>query len=334
MPDSHPKERRWPDSGITRIPFWVYADPEIYRLEQERVFGGKSWNYVALEAEVPEPGDFKRSFVGEKPVVVNRDLDGGVNVVVNRCAHRGVQFCKAQRGNAKEFMCPYHQWVYDLKGNLIGVPFRRGTERPWRHAGRLRIRRPWPANPERGRAQRRRSSPPSTHGMESFEDYLGPSMLGYFDRVFDGRPLRLLGYQRQRIPSNWKLMFENIKDPYHASLMHVFLVSFGLFRADNPSQVRMDASGRHSILASIRGEQKLDDSTAQMASFKEVLELNDPSLLTPIREFEEYTVVMQTLWPNLIVQQQSNTLATRHMVPRGPGAFDLHWTYFGYAGRR
>ena len=81
--------------------------------------------------------------------------------------------------------------------------------------------------------------------VESFEDYLGPSMLGYFDRVFDGRPLRLLGYQRQRNPSNWKLMFENITDPYHASLMHVFLVTFGLFRADNPSQVRMDASGRH-----------------------------------------------------------------------------------------
>ena len=106
MHDSQPKERRWPEGGIMRIPFWVYTNPEIYRLEQERVFGGKSCNYVALEAEIPGPGDFKRSFVGEKPVVVIRDTEGGVNVVVNRCAHRGVQFCKAQRGNAKEFMCP------------------------------------------------------------------------------------------------------------------------------------------------------------------------------------------------------------------------------------
>ena len=331
MPDTLPTERRWPEGGITRVPFWVYTDPDIYRLEQERIFAGKSWNYVALEVEIPGPGDFKRSFVGDRPVVVVRDDEGGVNVVVNRCAHRGVQFCKNQRGNAKEFTCPYHQWVYDLKGNLIGVPFRRGLK---------------------GQGGMPDDFDLADHGLqtlcvsvrggvvfasfdrsvESFEDYLGPSMLAYFDRLFDGRALRLLGYQRQRIPSNWKLMFENLKDPYHASLMHVFLVTFGLFRADNPAKVQMDAHGRHAVQASIKGEQKLDDSTAQMASFKEVLELNDPSLLTPVREFEEYTVVMQTLWPNLIVQQQSNTLATRHIVPRGPGAFDLHWTYFGYEG--
>ena len=53
-----------------------------------------------------------------------RDREGSVNVVENRCAHRGVQFCQKHLGNAAEFMCPYHQWTYDLKGNLIGVPFR------------------------------------------------------------------------------------------------------------------------------------------------------------------------------------------------------------------
>lgn len=331
MPDTHSTERRWPEGGNARIPFWLYTDPEIYRLEQERVFAGKSWNYVALEAEIPEPGDFKRSFAGDRPVVVVRGQGGGVNVVVNRCAHRGVQFCKAQRGNAKEFTCPYHQWVYDLEGNLLGVPFRRGLKGQggmpddfdFADHGLQTLRV----------AVRGGAVFASFDGaVESFEDYLGPSMLGYFDRVFDGRPLTLLGYQRQRVPSNWKLMFENLKDPYHASLMHVFLVTFGLFRADNPSKVQMDESGRHAVQASVKGEQKLDDSTAQMASFKDVLELNDPGMLTPIREFEEYTVVMQTIWPNLIIQQQSNTLATRHIVPRGPGAFDLHWTYFGYEG--
>ena len=72
------------------------------------------------------------------------------------------------------------------------------------------------------------------------DEYLGETMLGWFDRVFDGRDLELLGYMRQRVPANWKLMFENIKDPYHASLLHVFLVTFGLFRADNPSVTEMD----------------------------------------------------------------------------------------------
>src|SRR5262245_65138757 len=101
----------------------------------------------------------------------------------------------------------------------------------------------------------------------SFEEYLGPSMLFYFDRVFDGRALRVLGYMRQRIRSNWKLMFENIKDPYHASLLHVFLVTFGLFRADQPSEVLLDDSGRHAALISRRGEQKMSDGTAEMKSF-------------------------------------------------------------------
>src|SRR5581483_1446446 len=168
--------------------------------------------------------------------------------------------------------------------------------------------------------------------LEPLADYLGETILGLFDRVFDGRPLRVLGYSRQLIPANWKLMFENIKDPYHASLLHVFLVTFGLFRADQPSAVKMDETGMHSVLVSSKGEQKASEGTADMKSFKADFKLNDPKLLTPVREFPgEATVVMQTVWPNLIVQQQSNTLATRQLVPRGPQAFELVWTFFGYA---
>ena len=62
----------------------------------------------------------------------------------------------------------------------------------------------------------------------SFEDYLGPEVLPFFDRVFHGRELKLLGYSRQRIPANWKLMQENIKDPYHPGLLHTWFVTFGL----------------------------------------------------------------------------------------------------------
>ena len=156
-------------------------------------------------------------------------------------------------------------------------------------------------------------------------------MLPLFDRVFDGRALRVLGYMRQRIRSNWKLMFENIKDPYHASLLHVFLITFGLFRADQPSAVRLDDSGRHAALISQRGEQSASAGTAEMRSFIADLTLHDPRLLQPRKEFPgDATVVIQTIWPNLIVQQQSNTLATRQLVPRGPQAFDLIWTFFGY----
>src|SRR5213078_467438 len=117
--------------------------------------------------------------------------------------------------------------------------------------------------------------------MPALEDYLGQTNLGWFDRVFDGRQLKLLGNARQIVPANWKLMFENIKDPYHASLLHVFLVSFGLFRADQPSQVKMDATGRHAALMSQKGEQKAGEATAEMKSFKEDFKLHDPTLLQP-----------------------------------------------------
>ena len=112
-------------------------------------------------------------------------------------------------------------------------------------------------------------------------------------------------------------MFENIKDPYHATVLHVFLVSFGLFRADNPA----DAHGRHRPAQCARVERREATASADIAGLETFrrLTLDDPRLLEPVREFPgEVTVVMQTLWPNLIVQQQSNTLAVRHIVPATP----------------
>lgn len=324
-------DRSWPQEGPTRVPYWVYSGRDIYEREQECIFAGRAWNYVGLRAEVPNAGDFKTTFIGDKPVVLTRDEDGGLNVVVNRCAHRGVAFCKHAWGNTREFMCPYHQWVYDLKGNLMGIPFRRGVNR---QGGMPRDFKLEDNGLQSLKVTERNGVIFASfdEATEPLEDYLGPSMLALFDRVFDGRELRVLGHMRQRTPSNWKLMFENIKDPYHASLLHVFLVTFGLFRADQPSEVKMDETGRHGALISRKGEQKASTETAEMKSFKADMVLNDPALLTPVKEFPgDATVVMQTIWPNLIVQQQSNTLATRQIVTRGPNAFDLHWTFFGYA---
>jgi salicylate 5-hydroxylase large subunit len=202
---------------------------------------------------------------------------------------------------------------------LIGVPFRRG----YRGQGGM------PADFRLEEHGLQRLSVACRHGVvfasfssdpEPFDRYLGETMLGYFDRVFAGRELVVLGYLRQRIPSNWKLMFENIKDPCHASLLHVFLVTFGLFRLDQKSAIEMDATGRHGVLVSRRGEQQENEATRQMRAFKPNFALRDPRLLEPEREFSgEVTVVMQTLWPNLIVQQQSNTLAMRQIVPIDAG---------------
>lgn len=74
-------------------------------------------------------GDLKTTTLGERPVVVVRSGLDEVSVVENRCAHPGVKFCQVRFGHATELLCPYHQWAYDLQGNLIGVPFRRGVRK-------------------------------------------------------------------------------------------------------------------------------------------------------------------------------------------------------------
>src|SRR3984957_2847354 len=326
-----PTSRRWPDGGCSRVPNWIYTDPEIFARENDRIFGANDWLYVCLEVEIPNPGDYKRSQLGTREVVAVRSGDGAINVLVNRCAHRSMQVCTANRGSAKEFVCPYHQWTYDLAGNLLGVPFRRG----YRGQGGM------PADFRSEDHGLQRLAVARRHGVvfasfgaptEALESYLGDRMAGYFGRVFDGRDLVVLGYMRQRIPSNWKLMFENIKDPYHASLLHVFLVTFGLFRLDQQSAVEMDDTGRHAVLVSRRGAQESNEATIQMRAFRQNFALRDKRLLDPVREFAgDATVVLQTLWPNLIVQQQSTTLAMRQIVPLDARSFDLAWTFFGYA---
>jgi salicylate 5-hydroxylase large subunit len=324
---------RWPTEGATRVPYWVYTAPEIFERELDVVFGGATYNYIGLECEIPKPGDFRQTKVGDKPVIFLRDDEGQVRVVVNRCAHRGVQFCYDKHGTGKtEFICPYHQWTYNLKGENIAVPFRRGIQKK---GGMPKDFDPKQHNLEQLKVAVRHGVIFASfdHGMPSLEDYLGPKMIGWFDRVFSGRPLKVLGYQRQRIRCNWKLVFENIKDPYHASLLHVFLTSFSLFRADNPSKVQMDEGlGLHSVLVSQRGERKADEAIADIRQNQASFALAQPLMLQPEQEFAgDATVVMQTIWPNLMVQQQSNTLAMRQIQVIGPEVFDMHWTYFGYA---
>ncbi len=321
----------WPAEGNTRVPYRIYSDPAVFEREMERIFRGPGWAYVGLEIEIPNSGDFKVTRVGITSVVITRDANGAIHGFVNRCAHRGVKVCRHEFGNTRFFVCPYHQWSYDATGALRGVPFIKGVN----HLGGM------PDDFDRADYGLPRLAISTRNGVifasfhqdaPALADYLGETNTHYFDRVFDGRGLTLLGYSRQLIPGNWKLMFENIKDPYHASLLHVFLVTFGLFRADQKSQVRMDPTGRHALLISQRGATQASAATRDIANLREDFVLQDKRLLDPVKEFpDDATVVMQTIWPNLIVQQQSNTLALRQIQPRGPGSFELHWTFFGYS---
>ena len=326
----------WGEAPTSRAPGWVYTDPGVYAEELERFFYRGHWCYVGLECEVPAVGDFRRSVVGERSVIMVRDTEGEIRVVENRCAHRGVAFCRERQGHATHFTCPYHQWTYDLQGRLTGLPFRRGVKRDGEVQGGM------PADfklADHGltalRVARRGGLVFASfdEAVEPFEDFVGPEVLRYVDRVFDGRPLQLLGYNRQRIPANWKLMQENIKDPYHPGLLHTWFVTFGLWRADQQSQMWLDRHGRHAAMVSRRNEGGAAAVTQGVGSFRADMKLADDRLLDVVPEdwWGGPTVVMTTLFPSVILQQQVNSLSTRHIRPVAPGVFDFVWTHFGFA---
>ncbi len=326
---------KWPDDGLHFIPDWVYTSNAVYDLEIEKIFRGPTWNYVALEAEVPNSGDYKRSYVGATAVVVSRAEDGSINVFENRCAHRGAEFCRHSQGNTKEFVCPYHQWSYDLKGNLQGVPFKRGVNRQGGMPKDFR-------NEDHGlyklRVTTRNGVVFASYSaeVEPLAEYLTPEILKDFDTLFNGKRLKVLGYYKNELPFNWKMYHENLKDPYHATLLHSFLVVFGLLVAGNKSAMIADpVHGRHGTMASAKSEEKYasvsQENKKEMRSFREDMQLRDDRFLDFVKEFDSpWSVTMQTIWPNLIVQREMNTLGVRHLVPNGPDSMLMLWTMFGY----
>lgn len=332
-----PENPTWPGEGTSRIPFWAYTREDLYKKELDRLFYNDHWCYVGLEAEIPNAGDFRRTVIGERSVIMVRDPDGSVNVIENVCAHRGMRFCRERNGHAKDFFCPYHQWNYSLKGDLQGVPFIRGVKQDGKVNGGM------PKDfkvADHGLTKLKVAVRGGVvfasfdHDVEPFEEFLGPTILKYFDRVFDGRKLEILGYRRQRIPGNWKLMQENIKDPYHPGLLHTWFSTFGLWRADNKSELKMDEHFRHAAMISTRGQGgKIAEVVSGVDSFKEQMKVNDARLLDIVPEpwWGGPTAVMTTIFPSVIIQQQVNSVSTRHIQPNGHGSFDFVWTHFGFA---
>jgi salicylate 5-hydroxylase large subunit len=321
----------WRASGSSRIPSAVYTDKAIYERELDRIFYGPHWSYVGLEIEVPDAGCFKRTAVGERSVIMIRNRKGEINVLENRCAHRAMRFCQERTGKVKTLVCPYHQWNYNYDGQLLGVPFRNGVK------GKGGM----PADFELEDRGLNRLKVAVRNGVvfacfdenvESLEDYLGPDILACFDRTFDGRKLVLHGYSRQRIPGNWKLMMENIKDPYHPGLLHTWFVTFGLWRADNEARLKLDRHARHAAMMSRRSDVVTKNVEEGVTSYRKNMQLHEPLLLDIVHEpwWGRDTVCMTTVFPNVIFQQQVNSLSTRQILPLGPDKFDFVWTHFGF----
>ncbi len=322
-----------PSVDGSRVPYGVFSSQTIYDLEQERIFRGPTWSFLGLEAEIKQPGDFKSTFIGDTPVVMTRTDDGGLAAWVNRCAHRGAIVCRQLRGNATSHACVYHQWRYDLEGNLFGVPFLRGLN------GQVGM----PAEFDRAAHGLRKLRVESYAGLvfatfsetvEPLADYIGPVMGGYIDRVFH-KPVAYLGCTRQFSNSNWKLYLENVKDPYHASLLHLFHTTFNIFRVGMKAHcVTDEGHGLHSLIMAIKadqGETSAAYKDQKIRSFDSGFMLEDESILALVPEYDVVaTNHIQPIFPQLVIQQIHNTLVARQLLPKGPNAFELVFHFFGY----
>lgn len=331
VPLSEPLD--WPQPGYLSVPFRLFSDEEIYELEKERLFRGPVWNFIGLECEIPKAGAYKTSWIAETPVIATRDHDGSVHVLVNRCAHKGALVCTKERGNAAELTCLYHAWTYDLKGELTGVAFRKGVK------GKGGM--PDDFDVKQHKLERLRVEVFCGIIFATFSDktpdvasYLGPRMAEFMRRNFD-RPLKILGMQSQVIYNNWKLYAENIRDSYHATLLHTFYTTFKVNRLDMDGGIILGNNNWHHISYSKRGTFKeAEEYTADnVHAARYESKLDGPQLLDRWDEFDDgITHSIQSFFPNLCLQLTFNSLAIRFFIPRGVDKTELVWFYLGVEG--
>jgi len=320
----------FPSNALSDVPFRVYTDPGQYRLEQERIFKGPTWSYLCLTGEIPNSGDWVATTLGEVAIIVARGPDGAVNAFVNRCAHRGNLLCLTNKGHGKEITCIYHGWSYDLEGRLTGVAFERGVKRQGGMPPEFRR--------EDHHLQKLRVAElcglvfgTFSEEVEDLEAYLGPLVVGGMQRVLN-RPYHVIGRSTQILPNNWKLYAENVKDTYHASILHSFLTTFRINRLSMPGSINIDESGgNHFSQAKLDyAAEDADYKTAQLRSDTD-LKLEDSSVIEAFDEYgDQVSVQILTIFPNMVLQQVRNTIAVRVIRPRAVDKTELDWVHLGF----
>jgi p-cumate 2,3-dioxygenase subunit alpha len=201
-------------AGIFRFSPKVYCDPELFHIEQRRIFD-RCWLYAAHESEVLNPGDFLTRRVGGRPLLIVRGADGEIRVFHNACRHRGAMVCRERSGNAKNFTCFYHYWTYANNGALIGVPGKESYG-PGFVPGEMGM--------YEVRMQNYRGWMFVCFSRETMplEDYLAEAR-DCLDMILDqdeGGSVILPGAHEYSMRANWKMLMENTVDIYHLNSTH------------------------------------------------------------------------------------------------------------------
>lgn len=197
-----------------------WSDPAVYELEKRGIFG-RSWLFLGHESQIKNPGDFVQAYMCETPIILARGQEGGLHASINSCTHRGLPVCRADHGNTKRFVCPYHSWSYTVEGDLVTIPQESEVcNKP--DKSQLGLKQVPRVESWRGMV-----FGSFREDIESLESYLG-DMRFYLDAFFDRFPggIEFMGApHRWVINANWKLPVENqLGDVNHGAFLHAAII--------------------------------------------------------------------------------------------------------------
>jgi phenylpropionate dioxygenase-like ring-hydroxylating dioxygenase large terminal subunit len=187
-------------------PWTWYADPEVLRREQERIFA-RTWQYVGHAGQVERVGDYFTAQLGRIPVVVTHAEDGELRAFANVCRHRGSVVVEGA-GNRRTLQCPYHAWTYGLDGGLLAAP-RADFDLSELSLAPVRLERWGPFL----FANARLDSPPLEEVLAGVPAEVADAGVGVDELRFHHRA-------EWTIDANWKLVSENFLECYHCAVAH------------------------------------------------------------------------------------------------------------------